>query len=58
MAHFSFWQFVVYCVIAIVTLLPYFSLKSFCANKSQIKYLLIIMLSWTHWTLLNKSIQK
>ena len=56
MAHVSFWQFVVYCVIDILTLLPYFNLKSYCANKIQIKYLLIIKLSWTHWTLLNKSI--
>ena len=36
MAHVSFWQFGVYCVTAILTMLPYFSLKSYCANKSQI----------------------
>ena len=53
MAHVSLWQFWVYCVTAILTLLPYFSLKSYCANKGQILFLLIIMVSWTHWTLLN-----
>ena len=36
MAHVSYWQFVVYCVTAILTLLPYFSLKTYCVNKSQI----------------------
>ena len=36
MAHVSFLQFGVYRVTAILTLLPYISLKSYCANKSQI----------------------
>ena len=58
MAHVSFWQFGVYCVTAILALLFYFSLKSYCANKSQILFLLTNMLSWTHWALLNKFIQK
>ena len=36
MAHVSFWKFGVYFVTAILTLLSYNSLKSYCANKSQI----------------------
>ena len=36
MAHVSFWQFGVYCVTAILTLLSDKSLKSYCENKSQI----------------------
>ena len=36
MAQTSFWQLGVYCATAILTLLPYFSLKFYCTNKSQI----------------------
>ena len=36
MAHASFGQFGVYCVTVILTVLPYHSLKSYYANKSQI----------------------
>ena len=47
MAHVSFWQIGVYCVTAILTLLPYNSLKSYYANRSQIYFFI------NHHALLN-----